>query len=505
MSSLSTHDRLVIEDFVDAWIQGPPSTVEYEALEQLLDGRPEVQAYLLTQLDLHAELECVVQSQEVCNAWQTLRSHGVHPYQMERKVARRRHWIPRMLSGVGLVAALALLVFVSLPDGPHPADPKIEQPAPGVVVTVPEKGVPAVATVLRSEHSEWDELAPRADATLSAGHYRLKSGVVHFACINNTQVSVSGPAEFVLSPDRFVEVINGSFVASLGSNNTSLVRVNGLELSGESAEFGLVNDLERGVRISVLSGQLDVIKPKTESSLPRKLSLSRDDGLVLTSNGVLTQSVIGDHRQFAKLQRFGRTEQPLLANGSFEYPATPSFLTAAASGWTILAHPLANLDPMEMAAGVIRIPAKDAGLDDGLPVPSLSGRQSGYVTAKTTANGKQAYTSLHQRVGKVVSGANYELTLRVMDGSESSPLLDYQVGLWIGHAEEGPRRPLRVWQSPQPLSRTEPVPLELLYSVPQHSVHSDHDLFLLIAATPGRETGSWMLLIDDVRLTCQSD
>ena len=229
--------------------------------------------------------------------------------------------------------------------------------------------------------------------------------------------------------------------------------------------------------------------------MTQDLRLTREEGIEIDRAGALTSAIIGNNHRFTGLRQTPDRDVPMVANGSFEFPRARRTERKAASGWTLLAHPIANVDQMPVDAGVVN---RELSVTRAPSAPA--GRQWAFLNAATFADGRSTFTSMHQAVGDVHAGVTYRLRFTVGRPEKQRGTGGFEAGLYAGSMEEGPLSAMQKWKNPVPLRPGESRTVELEYHCPRSTPYRTDQLFIVFGAVPSSETGVHKVLIDQVDL-----
>lgn len=500
-------ERAELRDLCHALREGDGDAAQLAKLDRLLDGNVEAQRYYLQMVDLEVALRWQIESVAVHQSFCQLQAAGRRPGVDKPTPALdaiATWWRP--WAAVASVAAVLAMVIggMRLADGPQRVvqTPPAATSSPTAAATDAARiatpaGVapsPALAVVLVAEDAspEW-----QIGRRLAAGRFTLEQGLVRIEFARGAIVSLEGPAEFELVSEQRGVLHHGKLAALAPAWATGFaIAAAQVELSEASGEFGLSVEARGRTRVTVFRGEVRVEVDSQYLGLVQPFHLTREEGLEIDAAGAVTTAILGDHVRFQRLQQTADLRTPRVGNGSFEYPQTRDATSAVAAGWTLMSHPFANADQMDVRAGIVK--AAESTLPANLPAPD--GRQWAYLTARTFADGRATYTSMHQAVGLVSANVTYRLQATLARGAATDPDVRYTVGLYAGNKEEGPRRPLVVWAK-QPLPKGRPtVPLDVTWHVPRDTPYQDEELYLMFEAVPGRKPGTQQVLLDNVRL-----
>ena len=488
-----------------------------DELEAILTANQEAQRYYLQQSDLHCQLEEQVDQSDTYLALRSLKAYGFEPDQLsdegtfsspQQQMTLRPspRWLPLVLILLILVIPLTISLFRPADHQPRGPERIAEQ------ISVPLENLPKENVANRfslpyqmvGNEAHWEPkgLERYSQGRLSYGKHHLLSGQIRLILTEGSELSVAGPALFEITPDNQFRLLEGTFLADLASDFSKYrLSTPWLRIENLGSEFGIRCRQAGEQQLSVFRGEVIVSVDAQVTGIPRSITLNRDEGLQIDPNGALTQAIIGDHGLYATLRKPRETSWPKVSNGSFEYPATSSFTTLAASGWTFLAHPIANANPMEMSAGVLKnLQPDELSSPVNLLPPAPSGTQWGYLTAKINQDGRRSYTSMHQKVGSVIPGISYRVKATV--GRRQSPQATphYRIGLWVGNEVNGPLHPLRIWRELATPLPGQSLELDLAYHCEQGNVFAGEPLFLVIETRPAANVGTQEILIDNVHV-----
>ncbi|GIW78973.1 MAG: hypothetical protein KatS3mg105_0780 [Gemmatales bacterium] len=489
---LEASKQVLLDQLIDAYCEERLDASQMERLEGLLINDPAAQSYYLARVDLHNSLRWRINSETTRRALGELKKAGVGvppSDQRKREVVSLRWW------PWAAAAAIALFVFLSQwrnSDRGKETIPPVARSGHPVDNEQKTAVEDSLAEIIESRGAVW---AKKPDGPLSAGKFHLQAGMARLRFKNGSTVSLRGPASFELRDSDSFYLHEGTLTAFVPPQAQGFaVSTPSVRVTEAGTEYGL----HRGANITKLAvfrGEIEAEVDSDYLGLKQTFRLTRNDGMAVDHYGAVTTSIIGDHHCFAGLRQAPDLHIPQVANGSFEYPKTDRFTSMAPAGWELLAHPVANADLMDVSAGTIL--AGENG--EGVPAAPL-GRQWAYLNARTFADGRSVYTSMHQSVGLVVAGVTYEL--KAMVGRQKGLAeCEYEIGLYAGSRSDGPVSRLQVWRSPALPPAGKALPVCLTYHSPLHTPYRDDELFIVIRAIPGDKPGVRRILIDDVRLS----
>ncbi len=101
---------------------------------------------------------------------------------------------------------------------------------------------------------------PAADGSLGRGVYRLASGVVHLRFAGGAEMSVEGPAEFVIENSREVDLRSGVALArdSAGDKNKFTLAARGIDLTSAGSTVGVDARDGHATEMVVFNGSAEV-------------------------------------------------------------------------------------------------------------------------------------------------------------------------------------------------------------------------------------------------------
>jgi hypothetical protein len=487
-------------------------------LDKLLAGHPEAQRYYLEQMELVSSLRWYAANEQTRQAISQLRAAGIapdgrppaelQPARTRLPAGRARMWATlaaSLLVACGIAGWLALRQA----DIPQLAVPQpAPEPQPIAVVPPPDKERPPegpAAVVLgrvllaRDVRSSDARPAPREGDAVHAGTLRWEQGLVRLELDAGVLLTLEGPAEIELVDLMHARLPRGRLTVYVPPRAVGYtVAAGDLSVTDLGADFGLERDAKGAVRLAVFRGEVEATLDSRYLGMTERMRLTRSDGLAVDREGSVTSSILGDDSRFAALKPSLDRHVPHVVNGSFEHPRTDDRATAAAVGWELMAHPLANADRMDIQAGVIRAGHPALATPGSVP-PASEGQQWAYLDARTFADGRTTYTSMHQSVGLIVAGARYRLRATIARPLEG-PAASYTIGVYAGASATGPQTPLKQWTDPAVPAAQKSVRLDLTYESPDHTPYRDDELFLVIQAVPAAKAGLRQVLVDDVQL-----
>ena len=418
---------MTLDELIDAVCNGTADAATFEALDRLLRDDPEAQRRYLRRIDLHHTLQWMTAGEATADAVRALRPR------------RAPAW--RAAAAVLLVSAVAGLLVL---------------PAPR------EREASPVAVLTDTRDAVWEEPAPARGRPLPPGRLTLRSGRARFLFYGGARALLQGPATLDLTDGGSAALSSGRLtVAARGS--PFRLSAPGLDVVLQSGELGLRAD--DGVLLSVFEGEAAAT---VALGIPVVRRLVREESLRLEPDGTLIADLVGAPFPFARIDPRRDPRRPAVANPGFEFPRVRTDGPLAAAGWVLQAHPLANAENMDVHAAA-------GALEHG-------GRQWGYLTARTFADGRRFHTSMHQAVGVLAAGATYELELEaVLEGA----------GLAVGLFSD--EQPLKVWSNPGGGR------LRLAYTCPADHPDDGRTLTLRLEAIP--VAGRGRVRVDDVRLS----
>jgi hypothetical protein len=487
-------DRSQLEDLLEALVNSSLDDEGLVQLTRLLDGDDEAQLRYIEMLDLHQSIRWQITSTATFESVRSLRSAGLDVNDQPvvlRTLPFRWGWAAAAAVLIGLIS---LGLVMRRPEGTPPSA-RVEPPVSAPVVD-------AVAQVVDAQNAIWAEPVVGA---LGAGSHQLESGQATVVFQDGTQLVIKGPAEFQVTQSS-LELRDGTVLLRSRSGSQGNAR-NGFRFTLKTPTLVLrevgteagVSVIEGVSRVAVFRGQVMATVTERHVGIAQQLRLTRDDGLEVTADGVVISGIVADVGLFESLR--SNKPQTIVANASFEFPKAEGVSALAAAGWNLLSHPVANANPMKIGAGVLH-----AGLvgkpTQELPSPS-DGVQWAYLSARTLANGRTAYASMHQEVGEVEHATTYRLGMTV-GWPRKGPGASFTVALYAG--SQGPVNPLIVWRDPVKPRGGRVGEVVLEHHVAIHSPYRGKKLFLVIEAVPGAHPGTRRVLIDNVRLeTVDSD
>ncbi|QDU61194.1 FecR protein [Planctomycetes bacterium Pan216] len=555
MGSLDARRRAELDALIEDLCRGAVDAEGMVRLDSLLRDDSEAQRYYLHQIDLHHSLRWELTSRLTHRSLATIKQEGLQPVPVSPASdgdsefpasdgnsefpasdgdsefpasdgdsefpasdgdARRDRfrWV------AALAAGLVLAIALSWPRGdtrsPAPRERHSLAKATPVLKkeSIPSRQVathgledvfpvtPTWAELVAAEEVTWKGPAIKVGTRVGAEAIDIANGRVRLRLDDGSVVSLEGPARFRLLETGRGRLRAGTLATALGDGDQRFtIETPNVEFRDLGAEIG-IHVSPSGTRATVFRGEVEAVVSSELLGVDEVLRLSRRDGLAVDTNGILTSAIMGDGRRYRGVRDYLNLAKSKLANGSFEYPHSVDGTLLAAAGWTLMAHPVANAEGMTIDAGV---------LPSGLPRPrgttipkAPKGRQWAYLAAKTFADGRNTYTSMHQAVGAMEAGVTYRIALKVAQPKAPEPARHdggYTIGLYAGSIESGPTTPLRVWRSLSLPDLGQTIAVGLDYQTPEQLPYEDGELFVMIQAVPGTAPGDVEVLVDDITLT----
>ncbi|MBI1375581.1 MAG: hypothetical protein GC159_22955 [Phycisphaera sp.] len=537
-----------LDTLIDAVIEGAATHADYARLDTLLDGDTTAQSHYLRRVDLHNTLRWTIESEATRRAIGELRAAGVGPDGVTRDDAAHGPvaTIGRFAWVVGLAAMIAFgaLIAVNVTSIPTPS-PDDAGDGGGPIVATTQTRAPTPGTTRPDASPQATQTTPPTPATQPAqpdgpriiddavATLREATGVIItadqtalrrndpigiealtlaadaravVAFDDGATLRVQGPTELAIRGAHHAELIRGRVVLSTTHTPGGFkLDAPGATFTDAGTELGVDVDATGRLRASVFRGEIKADVADRYVGITQHVTLTRDDGLDIAPDGYITTAIIADAGRFAALREPTSSRAPTIANASFEYPHT-DHAQLAASGWTLMSHPVANAVGMHVNAGVIGAERAAVDVAGTTPTPP-NGEQWAYLNAKTFEDGRLAHASMHQAVGEIAEDVTYRLSLTVGRLAHADRLHGslYTVGLYTGSLESGPRLPLQVWRDPVMPPPGGASTATMTFHSPLHTPFRGQTLFIVIEAVPGAKPGMRQVLIDDVKLDIVND
>lgn len=389
------------------------------------------------------------------------------------------------------VIVIGFLVFNQSPrinppsngDAPVVAQPKLESPK-------------VLAQIVEMDSAQWNESDRIHDTDLEEGRHELLAGTAKVRFAGGTTISLQGPAMFEVRGTNSFQLTRGMATVFVPSWNADFrMATPRVRLVEPGTECGLSVGEDGVTTVGVFRGEALARVDSEYLGMTQDLRLTREEGIEIDSVGAVTSAIIGNNHRFAGLRQTPGREVPMIANASFEFPRVRRAERMAASGWTLLAHPIANVDKMPVDAGVVN---RELSVTRAPSAPA--GRQWAYLNAATFADGRSTFTTMHQAVGDVQAATTYRLSFTVGMPERQRGMGGFEAGLYAGSAEEGPLSAMRQWKNPVRLRPGESQRIELEYHCPRSTPYRTDQLFIVFGAVPSAQTGVHKVLIDQVDL-----
>ncbi|MDX1564320.1 MAG: hypothetical protein R3236_02890 [Phycisphaeraceae bacterium] len=447
-----------LDELIDSVLENRIDAADLDRLQQRLLNDAQAQRHYLHRLDLHQALRWAVASAATCESIRAMKRGG---FDADGRPASTKVFSIRWRwAAAAAVVAAAVGLFALWPSGPLPTEP--------------------------------------VGGGLGPGRHRLVDGRATLRFSDRTELLLEGPCDFELSELRLLLHRGLALVRSNHRVSDARpafrfeIKTPHLGLQDLGAETGL-RVTERFTRLSVFRGEVRATVSGRYSGMVQQMRLGRDDGVEVTREGAVISGIVADAGLFETL----RSNRPrtLVANPGFEYPKSEGSRSLAAAGWDLLSHPVANADPMDLGAGVLRA-GLAGGADRRWPTPS-EGTQWAYLSARTLKNGRTAYASMHQQVGLVENNTTYRLRMTV-----GWPLKQAGASVTVG-LYAGSRRPtnaLVLWREAAKPAPGGMVELDLTHRMSAYSPYRGQNLFLVIEAVPSAAVGERRVLLDNIRL-----
>lgn len=518
-STLNTDDQRELDAYIDALCDERLNQEGFTCLNDLLDTQEAARRHYLYRMDLHHTLRWNGRALATHRAIGQLIEAGVKaddfaaagcptniPATTPAIPTTASYKLPQVSQWTRYAAALVLLtlsvgLWIMTQTAPPAATVASIAPRP-----MPTQTIQAAAYVRQTSEAQWndtDASTPHAETgALPAGNVHLQSGVAQIELISGTMLTVQGPARLEILGDNRVILLEGTAVALTPPRARGFVLLTkGMKVTDAGSEFGVHVDLTRHAKVAVFRGEVHTFI-QSELLGEHRARLTRDDGLTLDLNGSVT-TAIGDASRYAALRQPENTASPTVANPGFEYPRAVGKATHAPAGWTLLAHPIANADQMDIRAGLM-IPtgANQPGQSTPGAYPrAAEGRQWAYLNARAYQDGRVGYTSMHQAVGDVVAGATYQLELTIAAPGPTGPKrAGFAASLWAGSHVNGPTTLLEEWRPSDQEASKEKSRVRFIHQTSEHALDRGRVLFLVIQAVPAEGLGVRQILVDDIDL-----
>ncbi|MDA7916225.1 hypothetical protein N9B94_03225 [Verrucomicrobia bacterium] len=433
-------------------------------------------------MDLEMELRLTPFATELVNGAED----GVVPFESSPVKSR-------VFQFAAIAAALALgLVLLTQSISNRFLDSERVVVAPVVYETPFE----AVAGIVTMENATWSSAGAPVGNEFASGHHELIAGTATILFLAGSSVSLEGPVSFDTRGTNSFYLHQGIATVFVPAWNTDFqIAAPRLELIEPGIECGICVDMHGAATLGVFRGEAVARIDSEFLGMPQDVRLTRKEGVEIDEAGAITTAIIGNNSRFKNLRQTPGQEVPMIANGSFEFPRVRGDEEATASGWTLLAHPLANVDRMPVDAGVVNRELSGANTPD-----APSGRQWAYLNAATFIDGRSTFTTMHQAVGLVRAGTNYRLSFFVGTLKNALNLGGFEAGLYAGSIEEGPLSAMKVWKNPVPLKVGRGDKIILEYECPRSTPYRDDQLFIVFGSIPSANAGIHKVLIDQVDL-----
>ncbi|MHC4996185.1 MAG: FecR family protein, partial [Planctomycetota bacterium] len=402
-SPLTPQARLRLESLIDTLCDQRLDAAGFDELNALLAAHEEARRHYLYRVDLHHTLRWNARANATHRAVGELIAAGIQPQDLTGAVATSPPAPPTFrLPPVWIRHAVAAVLFIGFAAAMWLVfNPPTETSPTGAQIAETQTVKNPAAHVRFSLGAKWGgpiETTPAPNGgALRAGVVTLEAGIVKIELTSGANVTLRGPARLKIQRNNRVVLLEGDAVALTPPRARGFVlETPGLRAIDAGSEFGVHVDPERHTKVVVFRGEAHTV---IQSQLlgEHRVRLTRDDGLTLDAQGVVTTAILGDASRFASMRQPEDSETPTVANPGFEYPRAVASATHAPAGWTLLAHPIANADSMEIHAGLMT-PAPPSSAKSPYP-RAAEGRQWAYLNARTYPDGRVGYTSMHQAVG----------------------------------------------------------------------------------------------------------